>query len=117
MQRGNNLLDVSGPPGAAEQRVLEAEKRRRLNADARRIYLETMKKRRAARESGADPAIDEARLKVEVQRRFKLANPSSTEADFEAYWLTVLDEIYRQRAQQALEQIKERLRTSGSYAG
>jgi hypothetical protein len=114
MHRGNDLLGLSGPPGAAEQRVIEAERRRRLNADARRMYVELVGRRKAARNRMAEDsgAIDEARLRVEVQRRFKLANPSSTEADFEAYWLTALDEIYRQRAQNALEQIKERLRTS-----
>lgn len=119
MQRSNNLLDISSPPNLAQQRILEAEQRQRLNAEARRMYVELIEKRKAARKniSEVETAVDEARLKVEVERRYKLANPSSTETDFEAYWLTVLDELYRQRAQRALEQIKEQLRTSGTYVG
>lgn len=112
MDRGAGLLDSSNQPRLAEQerRLREAEERKRLNFEARRMCVELNEKRRAGRGIIHDPgrAVDESRLKEEVQRRFKIANPLASETDFEAHWMTILDDLSRQRAQHLLaEKMKE----------
>lgn len=106
MNRRDELLDSS----LQEQRLREAEERKRLNFEARRICVELNEKKRAARGNIHEPgrAVDESRLKEEVSNRFKIANPSASEADFESYWMTILDDLARQRAQYLLaEKMKE----------
>lgn len=112
MERQIVLLDGSIQSKLAEQerRLREAEERKRLNLEARRICVELNEKKRAARgithESGC--AVDESRLKEEVRHRFRIANPSANENDFEGYWMTILDDLSRQRAQHLLaEKMKE----------
>jgi hypothetical protein len=106
MDRRSGLLDSS----VQEHRLREAEERKRLNFEARRICVELNEKKRAARGiiHGPGHAIDESRLKEEVRHRFKIANPSASETDFESHWMTILDDLARQRAQYLLaEKMKE----------
>jgi hypothetical protein len=112
MERQIGLLDDSIESRLAEQerRLREAEERKRLNLEARRICVELNEKKRAARgisnESGR--AVDESRLKEEARHRFRIANPSASENDFEGYWMTILDDLSRQRAQHLFaEKMKE----------
>jgi hypothetical protein len=112
MQRRAGLLDNSIQSKLAEQerRLREAEERKRLNLEARRICVELNEKKRAARGIIHEPgcAPDESRMKEEIRHRFRIANPSASENDFEAYWMTILDDFSRQRAQHLLaEKMKE----------
>lgn len=112
MERRAELPDSSIQSRRAEQerRLREGEDRLRLNLEARRVCVELNEKKRAARGIVYEPGgpVDEARLKEEVRHRFKIANPLSNENDFEAYWVTILDDLSRARAQHLLaEKIKE----------
>jgi hypothetical protein len=112
MERRAELLDSSIQSKLAEQerRLREAEERKRLNLEARRICVELNEKKKASRiisrEEGS--TADESRLKEEVQYRFKIVNPSASESEFESYWQTILDDLSRQRAQHLFrEKMKE----------
>ncbi|HVG19769.1 MAG TPA: hypothetical protein VNI02_12020 [Blastocatellia bacterium] len=112
MKKRAELLDSSIQSRLAEQerRLREAEDRKRLNLEARRICVELNEKKRAARGIVCEPGglADESRLKEEVRHRFKIANPVSSENDFEAYWMTILDDLSRERAKHLLaEKMKE----------
>ncbi|MFP5261413.1 MAG: hypothetical protein ACLGJB_05855 [Blastocatellia bacterium] len=112
MKRGTELPDNSIESRRAEQerRVREAEGRLRLNLEARRVCVELNEKKRAARGTVYEPGgpVDESMFKEDVRHRFKIANPLSSESDFEAYWMTILDDLSRARAQHLLaEKIKE----------
>jgi hypothetical protein len=111
MERQAGLFDGSIQSKLAEQerRLREAEERKRLNLEARRICVELNEKKRAARGIVREPGqADESRLREEVRHLFRIANPSASENDFEAYWLTILDDLSRQRAQHLLaEKMKE----------
>lgn len=112
MARQVGFLDSSIQSKLAEQerRLREAEDRMRLNLEARRRCVELNEKKKVA--SGAlheaGRAAEESRLKEEVRHRFKIANPSASETDFESHWVTILDDLSRQRAQHLLaEKMKE----------
>ena len=112
MERRAELPDSSIQSKLAEQerRLREAEERKRLNLEARRICVELNEKKKASRiiSSEAGSLVDESRLKEEVQYRFKIVNPSASESEFETYWQTILDDLSRQRAQHMLaEKMKE----------
>jgi len=118
MERKAELLNSSNQSRLSEQerRLREAEERKRLNLEARRMCVELNEKRKASRpitdEAGM---VDESRLREEVHHRFRIVNPSASESDFETYWLTILEDLSRQRAQHLLaEKIKE-LHTQMQY--
>jgi hypothetical protein len=112
MKRGAELPDNSIESRRAEQerRLREGEGRMRLNLEARRVCVELNEKKRAARGIVYEPGgpADEPLFKEDVRHRFKIANPLSSENDFEAYWMTILEDLSRARAQHLLaEKIKE----------
>ena len=112
MERRAGLLDssIQSKLPELERRLREAEERRRLNLEARRICVELNEKKKASGPISceAGSTADESRLKEEVQYRFKIVNPSASESEFESYWQTILDDMSRQRAQHLLaEKMKE----------
>ena len=112
MERRVKLSDSSLRSRLAEQerRLREAEERKWLNLEARRKCVELHEKKRASGPISCQAASepDETRLREQVQRRFKIVNPSASESEFESYWQTILDDLSRQRAQHLLaEKMKE----------
>lgn len=96
-----------------ERRLREAEERKQLNLEARRICVELNEKKKAARGilPEHDSDIDEFRLKEEVRHRFRIANPSASENDFEMHWMTILEDLSRRRAQHLLAEKMKKLHT------
>ncbi|HKG20931.1 MAG TPA: hypothetical protein VKC34_03460 [Blastocatellia bacterium] len=108
LRKNSFTVSLQGAPDQDQRQPKQPEDAESQRAEARRKYLERIEKEKLAQEQKleAERRMAEARLKEEAHARFMRANPQASEADFHSCWLSILEELSRQRSQKILEEMR-----------
>ncbi len=116
-QKNSLTVSLQGMLNGEQRQAKQSEDAVSQRAEARQKYIERIEKEKLAHEQKleAERKMAETRLKEEARDRFMKANPLASEADFHGCWLSILEELSRQRSQKVLEEMRRNALARSAY--